>query len=51
MVLVDNSLKTKKEFRNLKETGDTKYFYKNESGKGCFQHDWLMRFSKNNRWR
>ena len=32
-------LKTRKEFKNLKKTGDTSYIYKNELDKACFQHD------------
>ena len=37
---MDHLLKTKKEFKNsLKETGDTKYIYRNELNKACFQHD------------
>ena len=38
-MLVDHLLKSKKEFKNLKETGGTKYIYKNELDKACFQHD------------
>ena len=36
---MDYLLKTKKEFKNLKETRDTKYIYRNELDKACFQHD------------
>ena len=36
---MDHLQKTKKEFKNLKETGDTNYIYKNELDKACFQHD------------
>ena len=36
---MDHLLKTRKEFKNFKETGDTNYIYKNELGKACFQHD------------
>ena len=36
---MDNLLKTKKEFKNLKKTGDSNYIYKNELDKACFQHD------------
>ena len=36
---MDHLLKIKKEFKNLKETGDTSYIYKNELDKACFQHD------------
>ena len=28
-----------KEFKKLKETGDTNYIFKNELGKACFVHD------------
>ena len=36
---MDYSLKIKKKNQKLKETGDTKYIYRNESDKTCFQHD------------
>ena len=36
---MDHLLKIKKEFKNLKKTGDTSYIYKNELDKACFQHD------------
>ena len=38
-MLVDHLLKVKKEFENFKEAGDTKYIYRNELDKACFQHD------------
>ena len=31
--------KNKKQTKKFKETGDTKYIYKNELDKACFQHD------------
>ena len=31
--------KNKKRIQKFKETGDTKYIYKNELDKACFQHD------------
>ena len=31
--------KQKKRIRKFKETGDTKYIYRNELDKACFQHD------------
>ena len=31
--------KTKKEYKNKKKTGDSRYIYQNELGKACFQHD------------
>ena len=31
--------KTKEKIQKFKETGDTKYIYKNELDKACFQHD------------
>ena len=31
--------KSKERIQKLKETGDTKYIYKNELDKACFQHD------------
>ena len=38
-VLADHLLKTKKEFKNFKETGARNCIYKNELDKVCFQHD------------
>ena len=31
--------KNKEKNQKFKETGDTKYIYKNERDKACFQHD------------
>ena len=31
--------KNKEKIQKFKETGDTKYIYKNELDKACFQHD------------
>ena len=31
--------KNEKRIQNFKETGDSRYIYKNELDKGCFQHD------------
>ena len=39
IVLVDHLQKTKKEFKNYKKVGDTKYSYRNKLDKACFQHD------------
>ena len=36
---MDHLLKTKKEFKNVKKTGVTKYIYRDELDKSCFQHD------------
>ena len=36
---MDHLLKTKKESKSLKKTVDTKYVYRNELDKACFQHD------------
>ena len=36
---MDRLLKTKKESKSLKKTGETKYIYRNELDKACFQHD------------
>ena len=36
---MDHLLKAKKESKSLKKTGDTKYIYRNELDKACFQHD------------
>ena len=38
-MLVDHLLKLKKEFKKLKKTRDTKYIYKSELDKVCFEHD------------
>ena len=37
-MLVDHSLKTKKKCK-FKQTGDSRYIYKNELDEACFQHD------------
>ena len=34
-----SSTKNKKRIQKFKETGDTKYIYRNELDKACFQHD------------
>ena len=31
--------KTKKDYKNFKETGDSQYIYQNELDKACFQHE------------
>ena len=36
-MLTDQLHKTKKEYQEVKETGDTKYIYQNELKKGCCQ--------------
>ena len=36
---VNNLLKKKERIQKFKETGNTKYVYKNELDKACFQHD------------
>ena len=36
---MDHLLKTKKEFKNLKESGDTKCIYRNELDKAGFKRD------------
>ena len=38
-MLVDNLLKTKKEYKKFKETGDSRHIYQNEPDKLCFQID------------
>ena len=43
--------KNKERIQKFKETGDTSYFYKNELGKACFQHDMTYGHSKDlRRW-
>ena len=36
---MDHLLKTKKQYKNLKERGDLKYTYQSDLYKACFQHD------------
>ena len=31
--------KNKKRIQKIKETGDSRYIYQNETDKACFQHD------------
>ena len=38
-MLANHLLKIKKRIQKFKETGDTKYIYKIELDKACFQHD------------
>ena len=41
-MLLEQIQKIKKKFKKIqkfKETGDTKYIYRNELDKACFQHD------------
>ena len=48
-MLLEHLLKIKKKFKKIqkfKETGDTKYIYRNELDKACFQHD--MAYGKSN---
>ena len=46
-MLVHYFLKIKKGIQKFKETGDTKYIYKNELDKACFQHDMAYECFKN----
>ena len=39
IVLVDHSQKNKERIQKFKQAGDTKYIYRNELDKACFQHD------------
>ena len=39
MALVDHSQKNRERIKKFKETGDTRYIYKNELDKACFQND------------
>ena len=40
-------IKTKKELKKFKEREDTRYIYKNELGKACFQHEiWVIEILK-----
>ena len=38
-MLVDHLLNTKKRIQKFKKTEDTRYIYRNELDKACFQHD------------
>ena len=38
-MLVDHLLNTKKIIQKFKKTEDTRYIYRNELDKACFQHD------------
>ena len=40
---MDHLLKTKKRIKKCKETEDSRYIYKNELDKACFQHDMAYR--------
>ena len=37
--------KTKKECKNLKKQGDSRYIYQNKLDKACFKHDMTMEIS------
>ena len=39
IVLVDQLQKIKNELKKFKEAGDSRYIYRNELDKACFQHD------------
>ena len=38
-MFVEHLLKTKKKYKNFKETEDLRYIYQNELDKACFQHE------------
>ena len=38
--------KSKDRMQKFKQTRDSRYIYKNELDKGCFQHHWLMEILK-----
>ena len=38
-MFVDHLQKTKKKYKNFKETGDSRYIYQNELERVCFRHD------------
>ena len=38
---MDHLLKAKKEHKNSKETGDSRYIYQNELDKSCCEHDMI----------
>ena len=38
-MLLDHLQKSKKEYKKIKETGDSRYIYQNEIDKAYFQHD------------
>ena len=37
--ILEHLQKTKKEYKNLKNPGDSRYIYQNKLDKPCFQHD------------
>ena len=45
-MLVDHFLKSKKEYKNLKKTGDAKFSDQNKLDETCFQHDLAYSGSK-----
>ena len=47
IVLLGHLQKAKKEFKNFKETQDSRYIYQNEIHKSCFQHDMIYGDFKN----
>ena len=51
VVLVDHSLKIKKDLKKSKETGDLRYIYQKELDEACFQHFMVSGdFKDLNRW-
>ena len=36
---MDHSVRIKKEYKSFKQTGDSRYIYRKELDKACFQHD------------
>ena len=46
IMLVDHLLKSKKEYKNLKKTGDAKFSDQNKLDETCFQHDLAYSGSK-----
>ena len=46
-MVVDDLLKTQKEYQKFKESGNSRYIYQNELDKACFQHDMTYGYFRN----
>ena len=46
-MVVDDLLKTQKEYQKFKESGNSRYIYQNELDKAGFQHDMTYGYLRN----
>ena len=46
-MVVDDLLKTQKEYQKFKESGNSRYIYQNELDKAGFQHDMTYGYFRN----